>query len=179
MTEQAIPPVLVIMGVSGCGKTTIAQMLAAELHWEYAEGDAMHPQANVEKMASGHPLTDADRWPWLATIAEWIKGKTAAGEPGVITCSALKRSYREILRGDNVVFVYLKGSRELIARRLVERHGHFMPPGLLDSQFAALEEPGPDERAVTVDISAEPPQTEQAVLDALDGVVPGLRGVQS
>lgn len=179
MTVQSPPPVLVIMGVSGCGKTTIAQMLARELHWDYAEGDAMHPQANVEKMASGHPLTDEDRWPWLAKAAEWIKGKTAAGQAGVITCSALKRSYRDVLRDDNVVFVYLKGSRELIARRLVERHGHFMPPRLLDSQFAALEEPGPDERSVTVDISGEPPQTEHAVLDALRGVVPGLQRVQS
>lgn len=153
MMVQGSPPVLVIMGVSGSGKTTIGRMLATELGWEYAEGDAMHPEANVEKMASGHPLTDEDRWPWLATVAGWIKDKTAAGQPGVITCSALKRSYRDLLRGDNVLFVYLKGSRELIARRLAERQGHFMPPELLDSQFAALEEPGPDEQAVTVDVS--------------------------
>jgi len=182
MTEQSTRPVLVIMGVSGCGKTTIAQMLAARLHWEYAEGDSMHPKANVEKMASGHALTDEDRAPWLAKVADWIRSKTAAGEPGVITCSALKRAYRDVLRGDNVVFVYLKGSRELIARRLAERHGHFMPPALLDSQFATLQEPGSDERAVTIDISGEPPETERAVLDALegiDGIVTGHRGAQS
>jgi len=170
MSEQSTPPVLVIMGVSGCGKTTIAELLAARLNWAYAEGDSMHPKANVEKMASGHALTDQDRAPWLAKVAEWIETQTAAGEPGVVTCSALKRAYRDVLRGENVVFVYLKGSPDLIARRLAARHGHFMPPALLDSQFATLEEPTADERAVTIDISGEPPETERAVLDALDGI---------
>jgi len=179
MTEQTAPPVLVIMGVSGCGKTTIAQLLSQQFGWEYAEGDAMHPQVNVDKMASGHPLTDEDRWPWLQVVAGWIRGKVEAGEPGIVTCSALKRSYRDVLRGENVVFVYLKGSRELIARRLAERHGHFMPPALLDSQFATLEEPGPDERAVTVEITGEPPQTLVAVLEALDGTVSRCGGAAS
>ena len=113
----------------------------------------MHPAANIAKMAAGHPLDDADRWPWLARVAEWIQARTATGRPGIVTCSALKRSYRDKLRGPSVVFVYLAGSRELIARRLAARHGHFMPAALLDSQFAALEPPGPDEQAITVDIT--------------------------
>ena len=160
-------PVLVIMGVSGCGKSTVAGLLAGRLGWDLAEGDDMHSAANIAKMAAGHPLTDEDRWPWLARVAEWIRAHTKAHRPGIVTCSALKRSYRDVLRGDDVVFVYLAASRELIARRLAARHGHFMPAALLDSQFAALEPPGPDEQAITVDISGSPNQTASLIMAAL------------
>jgi carbohydrate kinase (thermoresistant glucokinase family) len=148
------PTVLVLMGVSGAGKSTVAALLAARLGWDVEEGDDLHPAANVAKMAAGHPLDDADRAPWLVKVAAWIDAHLAAGRPGIITCSALERSYRDVLRRDGVVFVHLAGTREQIARRLDARRGHFMPAGLLDSQFAALEPPGPDEAALTVDISA-------------------------
>lgn len=160
-------PVLVIMGVSGSGKSTVAGLLAGWLGWDLAEGDDMHPPENIAKMASGHPLTDDDRWPWLARVAAWIREHTAAKRPAVVTCSALKRSYRDVLRGEGVVFVYLAGSRELIGGRMAARHGHFMPSALLDSQFAALEPPGPDERAVTVDISGSPAREARRVIAAL------------
>lgn len=152
-SPPAEPVVLVVMGVSGSGKSRVAGVLAGRLGWDLAEGDELHPPENIAKMAAGHPLTDADRWPWLARVEAWIEHHTDAGQCGVITCSALKRSYRDRLRGDHVVFVYLAGDRELIATRLALRHGHFMPPALLDSQFATLEPPGPDERAITVGIS--------------------------
>jgi carbohydrate kinase (thermoresistant glucokinase family) len=140
------------MGVSGCGKSTVAGVLAGRLGFDFGEGDDLHPPANVAKMAAGDPLTDEDRWPWLDRVAQWIRDHTDAGRPGLITCSALKRSYRDILRGDHVVFVYLHGTREQIATRLAARHGHYMPPELLDSQFATLEPPGDDEQALSIDI---------------------------
>jgi gluconokinase len=149
----AEPVVLVVMGVSGSGKSRVAGLLAGRLGWDLEEGDDLHPPGNIAKMASGHPLTDQDRWPWLERVAAWIRQHTDAGRCGVITCSALKRSYRDLLRGEHVVFVYLAGDRDLIARRLTARHGHFMPPALLDSQFAALESPGPDERSIAVGIA--------------------------
>lgn len=148
-------PVLVVMGVSGCGKTTVAALLAGRLGWPFAEGDDLHPAANVAKMHAGHPLDDADRWPWLAKIAEWVDERLDTGSGGVITCSALKRKYRDVMRRDGVVFVYLHGTHEEIARRLAARHGHFMPASLLDSQFADLEEPGSDENAIRVDIGSD------------------------
>ncbi len=144
--------VLVVMGVSGCGKSTVAGLLAAQLGWDLAEGDDLHPAANVAKMAAGHPLDDADRWPWLGAVAAWIRDHADSGRPAVITCSALKRSYRDLLRGDHVVFVYLAGRREEIARRLAARHGHYMPVALLDSQFDDLEPPAADERSIAVPI---------------------------
>ena len=155
----ALPVVLVLMGVSGCGKTTVAQILAERLHWPCEEGDALHPAANVAKMHAGHPLDDDDRAPWLAKVADWVDAQLDAGRSGIITCSALKRSYRALIdrRGAGIEFVYLHGSRELIASRLAGRHGHFMPSSLLDSQFATLEEPGPDEPALRVEIG-EPPE---------------------
>jgi len=155
----APPVVLVLMGVSGSGKTTVARIIAERLRWPFEEGDALHPPANVAKMAAGHPLTDEDRAPWLAKVADWVDARLDAGESGVITCSALKRKYRELIdrRGERVEFVYLHGSRELIASRLAGRHGHFMPSSLLDSQFATLEEPGADEPAIRVEIG-EPPE---------------------
>ena len=142
---------LVVMGVSGAGKSTIARRLAAELGWDFAEGDDLHPAANVIKMAAGEPLTDADRAPWLERVAGWIDAEIAAGRHGVITCSALKRAYRDRLRRPQVVFVYLQVPRAELERRLAGRTGHYMPASLLDSQLDALEPPGEDEAAFTVD----------------------------
>jgi carbohydrate kinase (thermoresistant glucokinase family) len=155
---MAFDTILVVMGVSGSGKTTVAEKLAAELGVEFLEGDKLHPRANVEKMKSGTPLTDDDRWPWLEAIATRIDEWRAQGKGGVITCSALKRTYRAVLVGERpqVRVVYLKGSRELIHRRMAARRGHFMPVGLLDSQFATLQEPGPDERPIVADIGSAP-----------------------
>jgi gluconokinase len=153
-----LPAVLVVMGVSGCGKSTIASMLASRLNWIYEDGDWFHPKSNVEKMHHGEPLTDEDRWPWLNGIAAWIDATREAGNHGTVACSALKRAYRDILVGPrrDVRLVFLKGSRELIARRVAARDNHFMPPSLLDSQFAALQEPTPDERPITVSIEPHP-----------------------
>ncbi len=152
------PVVLVLMGVSGCGKSTVAAVLAGRLGWAFEEGDAMHPQSNLDKMAAGHPLDDEDRKPWLAKVADWVDERLDAGENGLITCSALKRAYRDLInrRGSGVIFVYLAGTPELIGSRLVARNGHFMPPGLLDSQFEALEEPAPDEPEIRVAVGAAP-----------------------
>ncbi|MFI5909148.1 gluconokinase [Dactylosporangium sp. NPDC051541] len=151
------PPVFLIMGVAGTGKTTVGGMLAGRLGWQYAEADDFHPPANVEKMSAGIPLTDADREPWLTAIGQWIDERGAAGESGVVTCSGLKRAYRDQLRRGRpqVRMVFLEGSRELITRRLATRHGHFMRVEMLDSQFADLEPPTPDEGATVV--SVEPP----------------------
>jgi gluconokinase len=152
--------VAVMMGVSGSGKTTIAQGVAGREGWRLVEGDSFHPPANVAKMKSGTPLNDEDRWPWLQAIAREIDAIRARGESAVVASSALRRAYRDILIGDrpNVVLVYLKGSKDLIARRMAARKGHFMPPALLDSQFATLEEPSDDEHPIVVSI--EPPPDE-------------------
>jgi gluconokinase len=160
------PRVLVVMGVSGSGKTTIGALLAGKLGWAYAEADDFHSPANVAKMAAGHPLTDEDRWPWLQAIGAWIDGQLARGAPGVVTCSALKRAYRDVLRRPGVTLVYLHGSRELIAERMAARHGHFFTPALLDSQFATLEEPAPDEGVVTVPIDGTPAEIADAIVAA-------------
>jgi gluconokinase len=167
------PVVVVVMGVSGSGKTTVAKLLAERAGWRFQEGDTLHPPANVEKMSAGIPLTDADRLPWLRKIAETIDSWRAHGESGVVTCSALKRSYRDIIVGDrpDVRLVYLKGSHDLIRQRMAARHGHFMPSTLLDSQFATLEEPSPDENAITVDIEGSPEKIAREIADRL-GVVP-------
>jgi ribose 5-phosphate isomerase A len=167
------PFVLVVMGVSGVGKTSVAQALAARLGWPFEEGDGLHPPENVAKMAMGAPLTDADRRPWLEAVASWIDGQRARGRPGVITCSALKRAYREVIIGDRpeVKLVYLRGDRSLIANRLAKRRGHFMPPGLLSSQFDALEEPTADEGPLTVGITQAPEQIAQAIIDQLAATV--------
>jgi gluconokinase len=151
-----IPCALVVMGVSGSGKSTIADKLAARLGWTFEDGDRFHPASNVAKMSAGHPLTDEDRWPWLQAIADEIDRVCKAREQVVIACSALKRAYRDILvhgRSD-VRIIYLGGTQELIASRLAARKGHFMPPGLLTSQFKTLEPPGADENPVTVSIDA-------------------------
>jgi carbohydrate kinase (thermoresistant glucokinase family) len=156
--QHPAPAVIVIMGVSGSGKTTIANELARQLGWEFQDADWFHPAANVEKMHSGVPLTDEDRSPWLRAIARWIDETRGAGRHGVVTCSALKRRYRAILIGDraDVRLVYLKGDASLIARRIATRHEHFMPASLLASQFEALEEPGPDEHPIIVSIEPSP-----------------------
>ncbi len=147
-------PVLVVMGVSGCGKSTIAKPVAARLGWPFEEGDALHPEANIAKMKAGVPLDDADRAPWLDAVAGWVAARLAEEVGGVITCSALRRAYRDRIRavGPGVIFVYLRGSRTLIGRRVAARKDHFMPPSLLDSQFATLEEPTADEHAVVIEI---------------------------
>lgn len=150
--------ILVVMGVAGSGKTTIARTLAERLGWRFQEGDALHPPANVAKMSAGTPLTDDDRWPWLHAIAAVIDTWHAEGASGIVTCSALKRAYRDILIGPrtDVRLVHLAGEKALIAGRMAARKGHFMPTALLDSQFATLESPGADENPVVVDIAAEP-----------------------
>jgi gluconokinase len=147
---------LVVMGVSGSGKTTIGEALAARLRWTYEDGDKFHPPSNVAKMSAGHALTDEDRWPWLAAIADEIDRACGSGKRVVIGCSALRRPYRDILvHGRNDVrIVYLAGTQHLIANRLAQRKGHFMPAALLASQFATLEPPAADERPVTVSIDA-------------------------
>jgi len=168
--------VLVFMGVSGSGKTTVGALVAGRLGWNFAEADDFHPAANIAKMRSGIPLDDADRLPWLRAIAAQIDRWRAEGKNGVVTCSALKRPYRDIIIGDRpeVRLVYLKGDRDLIAHRLAARHGHFMPPGLLDSQFADLEEPDPEERPIVVSIGDPPSKLAEEVIAALDlGQPPG------
>ena len=167
MTTDQQQPVLVIMGVSGSGKSTVAALLAGQLGWDLAEGDDMHPDENVAKMHAGQPLTDEDRWPWLDTVSSWISEHTLAGVPGIITCSALKRIYRDALRGNHVVFVHLVGSKDQIGRRLIARTGHYMPAGLLDSQIATLEPPGPDENVLEIDVGAKPALEAAEIIAAL------------
>jgi gluconokinase len=149
----------VMMGVCGSGKSLIGAKLASELDIEFVEGDGLHPPDNVKRMAAGIPLTDDDRQGWLIAIAARLREAKRAGRGLVVSCSALKRSYRDLLRslGDaDVRFVYLAGSRALIADRMAKRRGHFMPPSLLESQLSILEEPSPDERAWVCDISETP-----------------------
>ena len=160
---------LVVMGVSGSGKSTIASMLAQRLHWVYEDGDWFHPKSNIEKMHHGEPLNDEDRWPWLRAIAEWIDATRHAGGHGVVACSALKRAYRDVLIGDrrDVRLVFLKGDRDLIAQRVAARADHFMPTTLLDSQFAALQEPQTDERPIVVSIAPHPREIVETIIKDL------------
>jgi gluconokinase len=156
VNEGPVPCALIVMGVSGSGKSTVADKLAETLGWTHEDGDKFHPASNVAKMAAGHPLTDEDRSPWLRAIAAEIDRACKAGEHVVIACSALKRGYRDLLvhgRSD-VRIIFLNGTQELIADRLAKRKGHFMPPDLLPSQFRTLEPPASDENPVTVSIDA-------------------------
>ena len=168
-SHRGRPPVLVIMGVSGAGKTTIAEALAARLGWPSEEGDSLHPEANIVKMHAGIALSDADRRPWLEAVAAWIDGQRAKRQPGIITCSALKRSYRQLIIGDRpeVRLVYLRGGRDLIAGRLAGRHNHFMPASLLQSQMDALEQPDPDEDPLTVDVGPPADQIAEEIMRLL------------
>src|SRR4029453_5993385 len=161
--------VVVVMGVSGCGTSTIASMLAHRLNWIYEDGDWFHPQSNVRKMHAGEPLTDEDRWPWLHGIAAWIDATRRVGNHGTVACSALKRAYRDILVGErtDVRVVYLKGGRDLIARRMAARNGHFMPPALLESQFATLKDPQPDEHPIVASIAPHPREVVEQIVKRL------------
>lgn len=146
---------IVVMGVSGCGKSTVAARLAQDLGWDFAEADTFHSPANIAKMSSGIALTDNDRWPWLDAIAAWIDARRVQGRPCIVACSALRRRYRERLAGGHadVRFVYLAGSYDTVAGRLAGRSGHYMPLSLLQSQFDALEPPGPEEKPIVVSIA--------------------------
>jgi gluconokinase len=178
--DAPAPMILIVMGVSGCGKSTIGALLARRLRWEFEDADWFHPPSNVDKMHNGIPLSDEDRWPWLDALAAWIDKARGSGGHGVIACSALKRRYRDVLIGDrtDVRLVYLKGDETLIARRLAVRHEHFMPQSLLHSQFEALEEPGSDENPITVSIEPEPREIVARILSALNMPGDALRRVQ-
>ncbi|WP_245990286.1 gluconokinase [Tabrizicola piscis] len=161
---------IVIMGVSGCGKSSVGEGLSARLGIHYRDGDDLHPAANVEKMRAGIPLTDADRWPWLDRVSAVL----ASEAPVIVGCSALRRAYRDRLSagaGGPVTFIHLSGSRDLIAGRMATRTGHYMPTSLLDSQFAALEPPGPEE-ALTIDIDQSLPALIAAIAIHLEGASP-------
>ncbi|MEV5959302.1 gluconokinase [Streptomyces sp. NPDC051987] len=164
------PHVVAVMGVAGTGKTTIGPLLAARLGVPYAEGDDFHPPANIAKMSAGHPLEDADRWPWLDTIGAWAHGREGLG--GVVSCSALKRAYRDRLRASapDLVFVHLTGDRQLIGDRMSHRQGHFMPTALLDSQFATLQPLEADEAGVAVDIAGDPEEITARAVRALEAL---------
>lgn len=177
--SAAACPILVIMGVSGSGKSTIGGALAAQLGWRYTEGDDFHPPANVAKMRAGKPLDDADRQPWLAAIARWMDAQVQLRKPGVIGCSALKRAYRDLLRAGRrqVWFLYLRVSRGTLQQRVTTRHHEYMPASLLDSQLATLEEPGRDEpRCITLDADAGAAAIVEAALHALavHGILPRI-----
>lgn len=166
---HAGPVLLVVIGVSGCGKSSVGKRVAERMGWPFLEGDLLHPAANIAKMHAGHPLDDADRRPWLDAIGQWLDARQAAGESAVVACSALKRRYRERLRRGRpgVYFAWLQVEREELERRLRRRSGHFMPASLLDSQLAALEPPAPDEPAVAIDANADLATTANAILATL------------
>jgi gluconokinase len=171
------PLVVIVMGVSGVGKTTVGAALASDLGWSFQEGDALHPAANIAKMSAGQALTDDDRGPWLDQVKAWIDVQIEQGLAGVITCSALKRSYRDRIRAGrrNIALVFVRGDQTLIAERLKTRSGHFMPPALLASQFAALEPPAAEEQAIVV--SAE--EALQSQLRQIEQALWALRSVQA
>jgi gluconokinase len=160
---------VVVMGVAGCGKSTVAEAIHERLGYVYAEGDDFHPQANIDKMSAGIPLTDEDRWPWLNVINSWMVAREALGENTVVSSSALKRSYREVLAKDvPTFFIHLNGSHELIQQRLSERKGHFMPPALLPSQFAILEPLVPEENGVEISIEGSVDEMVDRAIEALN-----------
>lgn len=173
--EKPTPPgVIVIMGVSSAGKTTTATALSERLGWPFRDADSFHPPANVEKMSRGMPLDDTDRAPWLAAIAAWIQERIARDEHGIVTCSALKRAYRDVIMAGlpGAKLVHLVGNRALIGERMARRSNHFMPTSLLDSQFATLEPPGPDEDVLTIEVSMSPARVADAIIAEL-GLVRG------
>src|SRR4051812_6657845 len=156
--------VIIIFGVSGAGKTTVGKLLARELGWRFIEADDFHPAANIEKMRNGHPLTDADRWPWLEALRKQIERSLSAGENAVLACSALKRVYRDRLRvSDEVKFVFLRGDHALLEKQLRSRHGHFMNADLLQSQFDDLDEPQPDEKVLTIQLGRTPKEIVERI----------------
>ncbi|WP_245463607.1 MULTISPECIES: gluconokinase [unclassified Mesorhizobium] len=164
------PALIVVMGVSGCGKTRIGVEIAERLGLAFIEGDTLHPPGNVDKMSAGIPLADDDRWPWLDLVGATLRQANEEGRGLVVSCSALKESYRDRLRhavGGSAVFIFLEGSRALLQARLAERSGHFFPPALLDSQFAALENPDGEKLVVTVDINAPVDNIVDAALEGL------------
>jgi gluconokinase len=149
--------IVIVFGVSGAGKTTIGKLLAEDLNWRFYEADDFHPRAKIEKMRSGRPLTDEDRWPWLEQLRELIARSLTVKENAVLACSVLKRAYRERLRvSDDVKFVFLRGDYALVEKQLRRRSGHFMNPDLLRSQFADLEEPAPDEDVIAIELGPSP-----------------------
>jgi ribose 5-phosphate isomerase A len=168
-SHRGTPPILVVMGVSGAGKTVVAKELTARLGWAFEEGDSLHPELNVAKMHAGIPLTDEDRRPWLERVAAWIDAQRAKKQPGIITCSALKRSYRQIIIGDRpeVRLVYLRGGWELLTEHLAGRHGHFMPSSLLRSQIDTLEEPDPSEDPLVIDEGVPPGRTPGQIAEEI------------
>lgn len=168
--------ILIVAGVSGSGKTTVGALVAGRLGWRFADADTFHPAANIAKMRDGIPLTDEDRQPWLRAIAAWMDERVAQGESAVVTCSALKRSYRDALLGGRpqARMIFLRVDPEEVARRLAGRHGHFFPSGLLDSQFGALEPPAPGEAGVTVvDSGHDPAETAAAIIAVVQGASEG------
>jgi gluconokinase len=174
MTANAKPLVLVLMGVSGCGKSTTGTRLSKLLGWPFRDADSFHPQANIDKMSKGLPLTDEDRQPWLTAIAQWVDERLASNESGIVSCSALKRSYRRVIVGDrpDVRLVYLKGDMALIGDRISRRRNHFMPPALLKSQFDALEEPQADERPLSVPVVLSPRRVVESIMQQLGLAAP-------
>lgn len=163
------PSVLVVMGVSGSGKTTVAALLAGRLGWELGDADDWHSPASVSKMRGGTPLTDEDRWPWLRSIAAWIDATRSTGQHAILACSALKRAYRDILIGDraDVRLVFLRGDEALISERQAARHNHYMPASLVHSQFQTLEVPTADERPLVVDVDGPARGVANAVLERM------------
>ena len=164
------PCVLICMGVSGSGKSTVAQLVDSLLGWPFQEGDDLHPQANIDKMSNNVPLTDEDRWPWLARCKAWIDERLAADGRGLITCSALKRVYRDYLidgHRDTVRILYLEASRQTLIERMRWRKHHFMPVSLLDSQLATLEAPGPDENPIVINVEQTSEQMTRDVMEKL------------
>ncbi len=167
-SDAARPDLIVVMGVAGSGKTTVAALLAGRLGAAFAEGDDFHSPANVEKMSAGTPLTDDDRWPWLRSIRDWLAARAAAGESAVVPCSALRRAYRDVLREAGPVrFVHLTGSHELLTERIQGRAGHFMKPEMLVSQLATLEPLADDEDGFAVDVAARPAALVDEILRRL------------
>jgi gluconokinase len=161
--------IVLIGGVSGSGKTTVGVLLARRLNWLFADGDSFHPAANIAKMRSGVPLTDADRWPWLRIIGQWMDERIAAGDSAVMPCSLLKRGYRDLLLAGRpaVRLAFLTADRAVLHARLAARHGHFFRAQLLDSQLAALEVPQPSEHVLVLDASRTPAQLTEEVITGL------------